>query len=113
MKTNLGFLIVAVVAGGFLGFGLEKLWASQRRMAGGSVARQTLADISRALELENGRSGAYPDSLSGLEVLPSGGDFSQAVLQRVVYRKTANGYVAFIGSPDVVYIEPGKSARHQ
>jgi hypothetical protein len=112
MKTNLGFLVIAAVAGGLLGFGVEKILASQRRMGSGSIAGQTLTDLSRALESEKERSGAYPESISGLEVLSDSGEFSPAVLRRVVYRKTTNGYVAFVGSPDVVYIEPDKSAQH-
>ena len=111
MKTNLGFLVVAAVAGGLLGFGVDKILASQRRMGLGSVAGQTLTDLSRALELEKERAGAYPESISGLQVISGGGDFSQAVLRRVVYRKTTDGYVAFVGSPDVVYIEPGRGAQ--
>lgn len=105
-------LILAALVGGLLGSGIEKYLAISRRNQLGSKAGQTLTDLSRALELEKERTGAYPDSITGL-LVSGGGDFSEDMLRRVVYRKTTNGYVAFVGAPHVVYIEPGKSAHFE
>lgn len=97
-------IIIAALGGGLIGSGIEKALASQRRMSSGSVAGKTLAGLYLALELEKQRAGAFPEAISGLQV--SGGpEFSQSMLQQVVYRKTTKGYVAFIGHPHVVYIE--------
>jgi len=113
MKTNLGILVLAAVIGGLLGFGLEKAMASRQRIQLASAAGQTLADLSRALEIEKQRSGAYPDSISSLPVLSDSGEFSQALLRQVVYRKTTDGYVAFVGTPRVAYIDTGKSVQFE
>jgi hypothetical protein len=105
-------LFVAALLGGLLVFGIEKYLAIARRNQVGSLTGQTLTDLSRALEIEKERTGAYPDSITRLPV-SGGGDFSEAILRRVVYRKTTNGYIAFVGAPHVVYIEPDKSAHFE
>ena len=106
-----GLFLIAGLAGGVLGFGIEKLLESQRETGLGSMAGQTLVDLSRALEIEKTQSGAYPESIGGLTVLSDSAEFSQSVLRRVIYRKTTDGYVAFVGAPQAVYVEPGKSAQ--
>jgi hypothetical protein len=111
MKSKLIYLFTGTAAGALLGFGGHAVLEKQRSTADLSVAGQTLLDLARALETAKDASGAYPDSIDGISIVASGGDFSQAALQRVVYRKTADGYVAFVGNPRVAFIEPGKGAH--
>ena len=111
MNSKLIYLFTGTAAGVLLGFGGQAVLEKQRNTADLSLAGQTLLDLSRALEKAKDASGAYPDSIDGLPVEASGGDFSQAALQRVVYRKTADGYVAFVGNPRAVFIEPGNGVQ--
>lgn len=109
MKFIVG-IIIGALAGVFVGIGIAKVRASQRRMSYGSVAGETLTQLSRALELEKEHSGAYPESIRSLPRFGVG-EFSGDLLTRVVYRRTMDGYVAFVGHPNVVFVEPGASAQ--
>ncbi len=96
MNIHIGLVPVFVAAGGIIGFGVAKFLESSDRTQTGSAAGQTLADLSRALTEENYNSGTYPESIANLEVPDAGGDFSAKMLKKVIYRKTATGYVAFV-----------------
>ena len=91
----------------------QGVWVTVEAAQQVSIAGQTLADLSRAIELEKGSKGVYPDSISGLTVMSDGGDFSEDVLRRVTYVKTANGFIAFVGLPRVAYIQPGNGVHFQ
>jgi hypothetical protein len=109
MKFMAGILIAALVAG-LLGCGVEKALALRRRNSSASAAGDTLTALSFALQLEKEKAGAYPDSILGLQV--EGDPTFSDRIQRVVYRKTTNGYVAFLAyTGGVVYIEPGTTAQ--
>jgi len=78
-----------------------------------STAGQTLLSLSRALEREKVKSGFYPESIEGMDVDPDSGDFSSELLSEVVYFRTDQGYVAFVGRPHVSYILPGVGSQHK
>ena len=98
-----------VFVGGLLGFCGERMWTAARDSQQYSAAGQTLADLSRALEVRKMKTGTYPESIAALHVDSTSGDFSAELLAQVVYRKTADGYIAFVATPGVVAVEPGKS----
>lgn len=80
-----------------------------RNTGGRGAAGQTLADLSRALEVRKKDTGTYPESIAAMQVDSASGDFSAELLARMVYRKTADGYIAFISTSGVAAVEPGKS----
>jgi hypothetical protein len=103
--------LIGALVGGLLGCGVEKALALRRRNSSASAAGDTLTALSFALQLEKEKAGAYPDSILGLQV--EGDPAFSNRIQRVVYRKTTNGYVAFVGYTGVVYIEPGTTAQFE
>ena len=82
-------LVTNVRADGLMGTPLG------RNTGGRGAAGQTLADLRRALEARKKDTGTYPESIAAMQVDSASGDFSAELLARVVYRKTADGYIAF------------------
>lgn len=111
MKPSfVAFAAVAIIAG-FAGAAITNLLNSVRSSQQVSLAGQTLADLSRAIELERNATGEYPDSINELTVDSSMGDFSPEMLKNVLYFRTDTGFVAFVGRPNVAYIYPGVSTQ--
>ncbi|MEY4482611.1 MAG: hypothetical protein RL693_63 [Verrucomicrobiota bacterium] len=111
MKIHIGWLLLIVVASTLAGALIEKFIVYNDGMGQSSIACQTLADLSRTLSSEKEEKGRYPDSIAGLSVSSEHGDFSGDVLRRVMYFRTEDGFVAFVGLPHVVYIQPGTSSQ--
>jgi len=99
--------LIAGTTGKMTGHWHEKM----KRMQQGSMAGQTLADLARALENEKYNKGSYPETIAGLKVQSEFGDFSEVVLSRTKYYRTEGGYIAFVGSPGVQWIQAGTSPR--
>lgn len=110
MKIHVGWLLLAAVVSGFAGAQIEKMHAKVESTGQASLAGETLACLSQALELAREENGRYPDSIAGLQVSPRDGDFSEDILhQKTTYLKTENGFIAFVGIPHVVYVHSGDS----
>ncbi len=113
MKVHIGWVIVA--AG--LSFGITfigcRLGERVTRSQDGSMAGQTLVNLSRALESHKTPEGAYPESLDGISVANTGGDYSAEFLRHVIYRRTDDGFVAFVGLPGVAYIDSHKTCLYE
>jgi len=105
MKTHLIWALIALACI-FIGGGIQKLRDSSTRSGDASIAGQTLADLSRAIENAKMTTGTYPDSIKDLKVMPTSPEFSAELLKQVSYFKTANGFVAFAGLPGVAYTGP-------
>jgi hypothetical protein len=112
MKTHLIWALIALACI-LIGGGIQKLRDSTTLSGDASIAGQTLADLSRAIENAKTTTGTYPDSIKDLKVTPTSPESSAELLKKVLYFKTHEGFVAFVGVPMVVYIRPGTSAIFQ
>ncbi len=108
MKTHYACILTAVVTG-TTGIFVGKIGESIKVAQRSSLAGQTLADLSRALESEKERTGHYPTSIPQVNTSPEHPEFSEAILRDTIYYKTEDGYIAFVGLPNVAYIHPGSS----
>lgn len=107
MTRQTGITLLLMVVSFVAGIIFQGVWVTVEAAQKMSIAGQTLADLSRAIEVEKESKNVYPDSIAGLKVISDGGDFSEEVLSRVTYIKTESGYFAFVGLPRVAYVEPG------
>lgn len=76
MKVHIGWLIVTFVLSigtTIAGCRFERLLT---HMQEGSLAGETLANVSRALKIHKSENGTYPETLEGIEVEKTGGDYS-------------------------------------
>ena len=113
MKPSFPTLLTVAFVAGLAGAGITHVRSSIKATQHSSLAGQTLADLSRALESEKQKTGRYPDSITELRVHDSGGDFSPEILKEIIYYKTETGFVAFVGRPNVAYIHPGVSTQYK
>ena len=113
MKVHISWVIVAAVISCGVTFIGCRLGGHVTRLQDGSMAGQTLVNLSRALESRKTPEGAYPESLDGISVENTGGDYSKAFLRHVIYRRTDDGFVAFVGLPGVAYIDSRKTCLQE
>lgn len=113
MNTSLPVLLAVALVAGLAGGGITHVRSSIKATQHSSLAGQTLVDLLRALESEKEKTGRYPDSIIGLKVHGSGGDFSSEILKEVIYYRTETGFIAFVGRPNVAYIHPGVSTQYK
>jgi len=101
MKIHALWLIPAIGVSFYFG----RISYSFNQIGNMSTAGQTLQDLGRSLLQYQVEHGQYPESISNLSVKPSSGEFSKELLKRVIYYRTAKGYVAFLGLPQVSYVD--------
>lgn len=111
LKIHIGWLLPIVAVSILTGALIEKWNAKFERIGQASLASGTLAKVSAALEVVRIEKGNYPDSIAELRVTAERGDFSEDVLRQITYLKIENGFVAFVGVPQLVYIRPGISPQ--
>lgn len=111
MKIHYAWLIFTAVVAGVVGVWVGQLGVSIKNTQRLSLAGQTLVDLASTLESEKARTGQYPKSMPQVVAPSDHPEFSKAVLHDTMYYKTADGYIAFVGLPNVAYIHPGVSTN--
>lgn len=79
--------------------------ARVNRAQEGSLAGSVLQNVSRAANIYRNNNGKYPESMEGIAVEHTSDDLSKAFLRHVIYRRTENGFVAFVGIRSVSYVD--------
>jgi len=92
-------VIAATIQAGSL---VQKFGRTQRM----SQAGQTLVDLRNALRTIKEDTGSYPESVHGIRIGSESGDFSRELLQRVIYIKTGDTYVAMVSTESAAFIRP-------
>ena len=109
MKISILWAMIIALGAAYAGFSFGQRWTPLQLT---SQAGQTLTDVSRALLEVKLSKGEYPPSLEGIPLPPDqAGDFSAEIWRHVIYRRTENGYIAFVGIRSVAYIEPDKACN--
>ena len=86
--------------------------ARMTRVQESSLVGTVLQNVSRAVQAYQLENGAYPESLEGIAVEHASDDLSQAFLRHVIYRRTEDGFVAFVGIRGVGYVGSQGAIRY-
>jgi hypothetical protein len=114
MKIHWAWLLMTALVAGIAGQAIGRYCEMMKVTQQASMAGQTLADLSRALEGVKLTQGSYPETIGGLKVPTESGDHSEQILSRVKYYRTGeDSYVAFVGIPAVSVLRNGVPPRFE
>ncbi|MEP6670929.1 MAG: hypothetical protein ABJF10_17350 [Chthoniobacter sp.] len=112
MRTIIAWAAVAAILSSSITFIGCRIEARVRHTQESSLAATILQNVSRAAKLYQLEKGTYPESLDHVTVEHTSDDLSKAFLRHVIYRRTEDGFVAFVGLRGVGYTDSSGAIFH-